>query len=198
MKRTEDLHLLSFWGRWVAATLLSLLAGMVLFILVGAVAGEALDAGPPALFGLVLGAIFGTSFGIGHALVLKRKIGGAGAWIIATGIAFVVAACVIFGFLQGSSSDTSLLIKLTHALVLGGSLGLAQYMVLERQVTGAAAWIVISIVAWSIAELVAAFIGPLVGPPLDILLLFFIGGALPGIGIPWLLRRPVSSHEEVS
>ena len=184
-----------FWVRWAFATILGLAVGMVVFIIVGDMFGEVVDNSPEYVFGLIVGAIFGTAFGIAQWLVLRREIPHSAAWIPATVVGFSVAAFVIFGFLDGGNPDTSVPAKLGHAVVLGGVLGIAQFLVLRDKVKMAAAWIVVSILAWLVAEIIGIALGSAVGPPLDLLGLFLLGGALPGAGMVWLLNRSENEPE---
>ena len=102
---------------------------------------------------------------------------------------FVVGGVIIFGLMNGSELDTLLTTKLGHGLVLGASLGLAQWSVLRGKLDKAKLWIAISAVAWVAAELVGVALTGLVGAPFNLLGLFLAGGVVPGIGMVWLLRR---------
>jgi hypothetical protein len=64
MVRENGVRFWQFWGKWQRAPLAGLAAGMVVFVDVGSTVGEALDAGPPYQFGVVLGAIGGLAFGL--------------------------------------------------------------------------------------------------------------------------------------
>src|SRR3712207_6975703 len=48
---------------------------------------------------------------------------------------------IIFGLMNGSEPDTSLITKLGHGFVLGAALGLGQWFVLRRRLDEAKAWI---------------------------------------------------------
>jgi hypothetical protein len=178
-----------FWLRWTLASILGLVVGMILFIAVGAVIGEALDRAPEWVFGLVIGIIFGTVFGIAHWLVLRQLLPLSTAWIWATIGGFLGASVIIFGLMAGGRPDTSITTKLGHGLVLGGGLGLTQWLVLRQKVGLASIWIGISMLAWLIAEIVGIGLSATIGPPLDLLGLFLVGSVLPGAGIIWLLNR---------
>jgi hypothetical protein len=176
-----------FWIRWSLTSLLGLIAGIVGFVAVGIFAGDSIDQGPEFVFGVVLGAIFGSSFGIAQWWVLRRRLRPAAAWIGATGVGFVIGGAIIFGLMNGSEPDTTLLTKLGHGFVLGASLGIAQWSVVRTKLDGARLWMAISVVSWVVAELVGVALTALTGPPFNLLGLFLVGAALPGVGMAWLL-----------
>src|SRR3712207_1034223 len=179
----------SFWARWVLATLLGLLIGLVAFVAVGVTAGDAIDGLPDFVFGSVLGFIFGTTFGTTQWRVLRRHVGPAASWVGATLVGFIVGGSIIFGLMNGSDPDTSLITKLGHGIVLGASLGVAQWLVLRGRLDEAKMWIAISTLSWVAAELVGVVLTGVVGDPLNLVGLFLVGGVLPGGGMMWLLRR---------
>jgi hypothetical protein len=185
------------WFRWLGLTLVGLVAGMIVFIVVGSFLGEAGDNSPSAIFGIVLGVIFGTTFSLAHWLFLRRYLAGLIPWIIATIIAFALAAAIVFGLLDGDAPDAAIPLKISHAMVVGSGLGLAQWLVLRKKVEQAYRWIVFSIVGWVVGEITGILIAGIAGPPLDLMALFLVGMALPGIGMVWLLQKQ-SHHIERS
>jgi hypothetical protein len=178
-----------YWVRWVLATVLGLLVGLVAFVAVGVTAGDVIDGLPEFVFGSVLGLIFGTTLGTAHWWILRRHLRPAASWIGATLLGFVVAGSIIFGMMNGSEPDTSLMTKLGHGLVLGAALGLGQWFILRRRLDEAKAWIAISTMSWVVAELAGVALTGAVGAPFNLVGLFLVGGVLPGGGMMWLLRR---------
>jgi len=178
-----------FWVRWALATVLGLLVGLVAFIAVGVTAGDVIDGLPEFVFGSVLGLIFGTTLGTAHWWILRRHLRPAASWIGATLLGFVVAGSIIFGMMNGSEPDTSLMTKLGHGLVLGAALGLGQWFILRRRLDEAKVWIAISTISWVVAELAGVALTGAVGAPFNLVGLFLVGGVLPGGGMMWLLRR---------
>jgi hypothetical protein len=181
------------WIRWAIYSLLGLIAGIVAFFAVGIFASDTIDGLSEFVFGVVLGAIFGSSFGITQWWVLRRRLGPVGAWIGATVVGFVLGAAIIFGLMNGSEPDTTLPTKVGHGLVLGASLGIAQWSVLRANLCDARPWIAISVIGWVVAELVGVVLTTLVGPPFDLLGLFLVGAVLPGAGMAWLLGSASTS-----
>ncbi len=178
-----------FWIRWSLASLFGLIAGIVGFVALGIFAGDFIDQGPEFVFGVVIGVTFGSGFGIAQWWVLRRRIGPVVAWIGATVVGFVLGGAVIFGLMNGSEPDTTLPTKLGHGLVLGTSLGIAQWSILRAKLCDARPWVAISVISWVVAELVGVALTALVGPPFNLLGLFLVGAVLPGAGMRWLLAR---------
>jgi hypothetical protein len=126
------------WFRWLLATFLGLLGGFAVFLMIGTTAGEFIDAVFPSfVFGLILGAIFGTAFGIAHWLFLRRYLEGIGIWIPTTALAFTLAAAAIFGlFGDENPEQVTFLMRLSHGILVGMSLGVAQWLVLRSKLGG--------------------------------------------------------------
>lgn len=183
-----------FWGKWVLATFLGLIVGMIVFIAVGIVAGEALDRLPEFVFGVVIGTIFGLAFGVAQWRILRQQLQPITAWIWATFIGFVVGSIIIFGLMDGGNPDTSVATKLGHGVVLGTTLGIGQWSAIRSRLNQAGIWVMISIGAWVIAEIVGMGLSAIAGSPLDLLGLFLVGGCLPGIGMMWLLNQASAIH----
>ena len=178
-----------FWARWALATLSGLLVGLVAFVAVGVMAGDAIDGLPEFVFGSVLGLIFGATFGTAQWRVLRLHVRTAISWVGATLVGFVVGGSIIFGLMNGSDPDTLFITKLGHGLVLGAALGVAQWLVLRCRLNEAKLWIAISTMCWVVAELVGVALTGVIGPPFNLVGLFLAGGVLPGGGMMWLLRR---------
>ena len=179
------------WFKWFVATLIGLIAGLVVFFLIGVTVGEFIDEEfPPFVFGIVLGTIFGTAFGIAHWLFLRRYLPGTGGWIPATIVAFALAAAIIFGLLNPENSEPSVLLRISHSIVAGLSLGFAQWLVLRtRLALPASLWILFSLGGWIIGELTGIAMENLAEEPLPLMATFLVGASLPGIGMIWLLRQ---------
>lgn len=188
------------WFRWFAVTLIGLIAGLVVFFIIGVTFGEFIDqALPEFVFGIILGTIFGTAFGVAHWLFLRRYVSGMGAWIPATVIAFALAAALIFGWLNPESAETSIPLKISHAIVVGLSLGFAQSLVLRTRLARAAnLWILFSLGGWIIGEITGIVMQNLVEEPIPLMANFLVGGSVPGIGMIWLLKQPRMREPKIS
>jgi hypothetical protein len=184
------------WFRWLLLMMAALLAGLIVFILVGSILGEAGEHAAPAVFGAFLGAIFGTAFGVAQWFFLRRFLSNTIFWIPATIVSFTLAAATIFGLLEGDSQETSLLLRISHGFLLGLILGVAQWLVLRNwQIPQSYLWIVFSILGWILGEVAGVLLSDLTVPPLDLLALFLVGSTLPGIGMVWLLKKHFSYSE---
>src|SRR5687768_9114352 len=102
----------------------------------------------------MLGGIFGIGLGFAQWTVLRSRLRRALMWVGATVVGFAAGAAIIFGFMDGSNPDTSLVMKLGHAVVLGGALGVTQWVALRRKVDEAYLWIFVNLLAWTVAEVV--------------------------------------------
>jgi hypothetical protein len=126
-----------------------------------------------ALLPGIAGAAIGLAVGILQSLVLQSRITGAWRWIPASavgwGIGWAIALLVIPApqeFLAG--------------IVIGGTLGLAQWLVLRQAVHWAGWWIVVSVLGW--------MTGITLVP--GVLLSGVMAGLLSGITLELLLRYP--------
>lgn len=184
------------WLRWFAATLVGLLAGLVVFFLIGVTAGEYLDETfPEFVFGIMLGTIFGTAFGVAHWLFLRQYTPGIGAWIPATALGFALGAAIVFGLLNPEGSEAVLALRISHAVVVGLSLGVAQWLVLRATVAGPThLWILFSSGAWILGEITGIALEKVAEEPLPLMATFLVGASLSGMGMIWLLMQ--ASHPE--
>lgn len=186
-------HNVGFLLRWLLASSAGVVIGMAL-LLAASIMLEGFVAQLPGtsgdwVFGLVVGCSFGSCLGVAQWLVLRRFLAGTAIWIPATMAAFVFACLIIFGLLNGGDDTTSLLTKLGHALVLGGSLGIAQARAVRSALPGAGRWVVVSLISWTVAELAGIAATGLLGAPWNFLILFLVGGFLPGLGLVLISRQ---------
>lgn len=189
--RTNSTVHWSAWFRWFAATLIGLFAGLAVFFLIGITLGEYIDeAFPEFVFGIILGTIFGTAFGVAHWLFLLRYTPGIGAWIPATALGFALGAAIVFGLLNPQGGEALLPLRISHAIVVGLSLGLAQWLVLRATVAGPThLWIFFSVGAWILGEFTGIALENVAEEPLPLMAIFLVGASLSGLGIIWLLRQ---------
>jgi hypothetical protein len=104
----------------------------------------------------VSGAVFGASVGIAQWLVLRRQVSRAGRWVLASAIGGVVGLAIAVamilrlnlvdtGFLSASIGDDVVAAAVLGMVTLiGGSLGIAQWLVLRRQVSRSGWWVLAS------------------------------------------------------
>lgn len=189
----------SAWFRWFALTLFGLLVGLIVFFLIGVTVGEYIDeAFPEFVFGTILGTIFGSAFGLAHWLFFRRYIPGIGAWIPATVLGFALGAAIVFGLLNPEGGEASLALRISHAIVVGLTLGLAQWLVLRDRVAGPAyLWVLFSPSAWILGEFTGIALENAAEEPLPLMATFLVGASLSGMGMIWLLIR-ASRPEQIA
>lgn len=175
------------WFRWLLATFVGLIGGLVVFILIGVTAGEFIDETfPEVVFGVILGAIFGTAFGVAHRRFLRRHLPGITGWLPATILGFVLAAAIIFGLLN----DESVPMRLIHGALVGLSLGISQWLVLRGKLRGQVwLWTLFSLIGWTLGELTGIILTDLAEEPLPLMATFLVGASLTGVGMVWLLQQ---------
>jgi hypothetical protein len=143
------------WLKWVLASTLGWVAGVLLPI--------------TGTFAV------GATVGIAQWVVLRPIFKGAGWWIPASALGWAIGQILIMAvpipntFLQGA--------------VLGGTLGIAQWLVLRRWVHRAGWWIVLSAVGWS------------AGPVLGASLVGAVAGATTGFALELFVRYARSTEE---
>ncbi|NJK78970.1 MAG: hypothetical protein HC914_03295 [Chloroflexaceae bacterium] len=209
----------SFLTGWTVATMIGLVLGWVAatMLLIGWANGgitESLSAAigryAAAMASYALsGALLGVLVGVGQWFMLRRRLHEAGWWSVAStfggavGGAATIAVNLQLPPLQQTLEQMFVPALLT-ALIGGVAGGLAQWVVLRRQVDGAAAWVGINTAAWVLS--VALFLGslllfnlvlgstslPVVGVVVPLLfgVLFFLllPAAITGYGLLWLTR----------
>lgn len=117
--------------------------------------------------------VIGIGIGVLQFFVLQYKIQHAWRWIVATVVGWTLGAGLIFLFVQDGYDFLA-------GLIIGLTLGTAQWLILRQEVQWSAWWIMISIVGWTTG------IGLLPG----IFLTGILAGAITGIAIELLLRFP--------
>lgn len=94
----------------------------------------------PVLTAAMFGAIFGVAGGFVQWLVLRRQLGRAGRWVLASTASFAIALAVAMNpplILGGDSIATSLLV----GVIFGVASGIRPRLVLRRQVARAGWWV---------------------------------------------------------
>ncbi len=143
-----------FWFQWMMATTTGWILGR--FIL-------------PNLSIVVIG----IGIGVMQWFVLQHRIRNAWQWILATVLGWSFGAVLIFLFFQDDMGFLA-------GLIIGITLGVAQWFILRQQVHLSTWWIVINVVAWTTA------MGLLPG----VLLTGVVAGCITGIAVELLLRNP--------
>jgi hypothetical protein len=148
-----------FYPGWVVLSIISIaiawsIAGVVISQVVKAVGGTIQVGGQrhvteDFLFGYVFIPVLGLLTGLLQYLLLRRYLPRMGGWIATT-----ILGWLLFAVVLGLSFLFSAILPSALAFVLiGGSLGLVQWLVLRRHVRRAALWILASVLGWGALSL---------------------------------------------
>jgi len=173
---------LGFWLKWMLTFFAFPIGGGLAYLLVRSMAGAV----KPAIGGFVTGLVLGTA----QWLVFRQVIALSGWWIVATGIGLATGLALSVA-VSGASIELRPLI--VRAVLTGGLLGIAQWLLLRRHVTAAGLWIVVVAIGWALGWVVTRAAG------VDLSrgwLVFGASGALAfaaltGLALIWLLRHPL-------
>ena len=181
---------LRFWFLWMLGVFLALIIGLALLIFG---VGEAINDAPPAVFGLVIGSIFGAGLGTAQWLVLRKQVDKVGLWApITTGVWAIFWSMNLSGlFGEGQGVIGKLIEGIGHGALLGAVTGIGQWFVLRSKVQKAQFWILISLVSWAISASTGDTIQAIlqIDIPLELIIGILFSGALTGAGMVWLLRH---------
>jgi len=205
MKNDRELVGWGFWLKWVIASALGSAAGVILWLALGAaLEAVGLESGSPStvtrtLIPGVVGAAFGTPFGIAQWLILRGRVGRAGRWVLATTLGYVVV--FLFGanaFPQGASVDLSAPQQILLGAALGAAVALPPsilqwLLVLRRQILKAGWWVMASAASWALGFAISFALRLAFGE------LTFIAGpvtalALTGLAMVRLLRLTATTE----
>src|SRR5215475_5812185 len=138
----------SLWWRWVGASTLGVVIAFALFVVLYSIIGEP----PEWLFPILMG-------GVGQQRVLRRVLGDARGWALATGVGFLIGLSVAVVIGEGDGLLAKVLAGAVHGIETGAIMGVLQYRVLRTRIDGARAWIPASMVVWLIGAMVADLVG---------------------------------------
>ena len=127
-------------------------------------------------------------------LMLRRQLAGAAWWIVASLVSGVVAGGVIYG-VGGDAGFTAEVARdldvgwVVEAALYGAVLGVLQWLVLRRQVALSGLWVLASTVGWVVGDPVCSSLMDF--GTLSWVVFGAVYGAITGLVLVWLLRRPV-------
>ena len=137
------------------------------------------------------GLVIGASIGIAQGLVVRRRIGSMGRWVLVSSIGFGVGKALGEGAVGGM---TVWLGHLLSGAIIGVAIGIAQWLILRRRVARAEWWVLANIAAWALGWSLISLAEDSEG--LSTLMVYLVGGtgaAVAGIitamTLIWL-RRP--------
>lgn len=186
-----------FFGRWTGITTLTGIAGVAIVIGVMWTVASALEpllgmTAALAVGGGLFGASIGLGIGGGQAIALRENALNVPRWLVAStlsaGIATAAAFASIFGFMGGWDMPLWQ-IGLVVGSNIGLSMGVAQWLFLRRIVSGAAAWVLITLVAFTIGFVAAFGVDGEGRELISFSLMALIAAAGTGLGATWLMRR---------
>lgn len=199
------------WGfvaRWVLiTTLTTITATAVAFPVLWSVAerlfGLLGEGAAAAVAGILFGALVGLGLGGGQSVALiGRDISTARLLLYSAlggGLALGLGLGIVAGLLSPPGvSDTQSALLFGSALGLG--IGTGQWLAMRGRVANAGIWIVITLVAWVAAALVAFPLGGEERYSMALSIMGLIVATVTGLGAAWLLsgRRPVlAAHASV-
>ena len=173
---------IGFWLRWVVATAIALVVAFAMFVVIFSVIGEPGDLLFPVLMtgvGLVVGAF--------QQRVLKRALGQAKRWAVATGVGLGVGIALALAMGERSGLGGKVVEGMVHGAVIGALLGTLQWLVLRARVPRARWWVPASIAGWATGAAAGDAVGYFV-EGLDIVAGPVVAAAVTGIALVALLQ----------
>jgi hypothetical protein len=175
------------WGFWLLWVLAST-AGWAMGLSVGLAVGNAvLNAVGDAVVEAVGGAVGGAVSGVAQWLILRRQVRRADWWILASTAGWAVGGAV-GGAVAGA------VVGAVGLAVAGAVIGVAQWLLLRRQVRRAGWWILASAAGWAVGLAVA----DAVGEAAVLAVIGAVSGIITGAVLVWLLRQPCREDERKS
>jgi MFS family permease len=195
-----------FWLWWVLASTVGGIVGLAVGIFVWGTLSPIFDfyyglsVVSEALMFAVGGAVCGGLLGIIQRRVLQRQTSQFSWWVEASTVGGAVSGAV--GGAVALVVDEAQILAMVPAV--GGALvGIAQWLVLRRQVDQAGYWVLASTVGWAMGGAVALVLGGMRGWDLILVILLLpVGGmvatawygAITGGVLVWLLRQPITEE----
>jgi hypothetical protein len=143
---------------WTAGNVLGVAGGAAAgWVLLWLILGSPVNSGSPDLLGvLILFPVIGIGLGVGQWFALRNYFSGAGWWVAATGLGWLLGLSVDFTFQQLFASSA------WQGFTLAGLYQAAlQWLILRRRGWVAIAWLPASAAAWTAAGVAYSFLSPL-------------------------------------
>lgn len=184
-----------FWLLYVLATILGMAVGCLLAFVATAIVFAPLRVLGEWLPWTVFGIVLGITVGILQWIVLRRRVSGAGWWVVASagGGIGAMQSGTVFGR-SPSFESLAALLGCIGIVALGGAVtGTLQWVVLKKQVSRAGWWVLVSTVCWPLSVIGVSALpwSDLYGAALSVMLVAgAVLGMVTGGVLAWLLRRP--------
>jgi hypothetical protein len=196
------------WIAWVIASAVGLAIGLAVYLPLAVGLADGMEVVAHTLISASAGAWLGMSVGVAQWLVLRRRDTNPGGWVVASAVGAAVGgtgALVLAGLMSQALNTDFVANFVVGGAFLGGSLGLAQWLLLRQQVARAGWWVLASAVGLSTglgvgriggAALHDAILGAAgesmarIGATAVFGILIVLGyGAITGGVLVWLVRR---------
>jgi hypothetical protein len=181
---------LGLWLGWTLATAGGMLLGFLPTILLVNV----LDLG---LAQLAVPVLAGTVIGFAQWLVLRRYITASTQWDWTDGISW--AAGYILGLLLIQLLPSTVFAAFIGYFLFGTIVALVQWPVLRREIPQVFTWLIASAIAWAIGywasqAVLSLFTDPLIEPVVGTAVIAItsglVAGAITGLALIWIVRKP--------
>ena len=186
-----------FWFFWVLASTASFAVGYIAFIAINFV--------DSFVFGVIWFAVAGAVIGIAQGLVVPWKVSGVLWWVLASSFGFSVSLVVgdamgkivpglirpaALGAMIGPAVLGAMIGPAVLGAMIGASLGIAQWLVLQRYVFQAGWWVLVSALGLGMGLSVARIVGEAMSFLVTGVVTGAIYGAITGGLLVVLLRQP--------
>ena len=172
----------SFWGRWVVATCIGWVLGIIMAF---ALSYQVVNLFYPEETNLIVGPVLGASVAFAQMIAARRLVSLTYRWVwgaaVGLGIPFIVA--VLIDEIWLGTSETSEMWLLLVVAAGGALTGVLQARALRPHTPRAQWWILASLMSWGLAWLTSIVVGEAGFRAGGIIL-----GALSGALLIWLLR----------
>jgi len=181
---------LGLWLGWTLATASGMLLGFLPTILL-------VDALSLGLAQIAVPVLAGTAIGLAQWLVLRRYVTASTQWDWTDGLSW--AAGYILGLLLIQLLPSTVFAAFIGYFLFGVIVALVQWPVLRREIPQILTWVVASAVAWAIGywasqAVLSLFTDPLIEPVVGTTVIAvtsgLVAGAITGVALIWIVRRP--------
>jgi len=191
---SRDIKLFPF--RWIMSSVLAVAIG---FAIMFTFLGEALRNCGPLVFGMCIGALFGTLTGLGHWLLLRKFFMRSSTWVVITAFSWSLFwAMNMQGFFgRGEGWFPKMEEALAHGLTFGFLAGSLQYVFLRNKVRFPLDWLCVNIVAWPVCAIIGDLIKLWLAP--DSAADLICGFLLPPLPLAFVMQQLIKHrcHQKV-
>jgi hypothetical protein len=187
---------IGLWLGWTVATA----GGMLLGFLPTIPLVNLLDLG---IAQIAVPVLAGTVIGFAQWIVLRRYLTAHSNWELADGVSW--AAGYILGLLLVQSLPSTFLIATLGYFLFGLIVAILQWPVLRREIPNLLVWVLANVVGWAVgfwasqAVLPLFFTDPLVEPAVSTTVIAvtsgLVAGAITGLALIWIVRKPELVYE---